>query len=357
MQFGILGPLQVTSRGIPLALGGAKQRAVLALLLLDANRIVSVDRLIDGLWGDRPPTRAASTLQVYLANLRKVLEPDRAPGSPTTMLHTRRPGYILEVSSQQLDVNRFEALAAEGRAALSAGRAAPASVLLREALAIWRGRLLEDLPAENFGPGVLARFDESKAGIIEEKIEADLASGRHLEVVGELEALVAEYPFRERLAGQWMLALYRCGRQRDALAVFAGVRHDLVEELGLEPSAELRALEQAMLAQDPSIAAPSNVPLEADEIERLLLAATGRGPDAPTVQRIRLETKGNAAAVERAVRDELMPRCNRAPRQFPRRGQRNVRGPRACHRDSGRVRPRGTADAACRSLVDRASSA
>lgn len=306
MQFGVLGPLQVTSHGIPLALGGTKQRAVLALLLLDANRVVSVDRLIDGVWGDRPPNRAASTLQVYLANLRKVLEPDRSPGSPTTMLHTRPPGYILEVPSQQVDVNRFEALAGEGRAALSAGRAAPASVLLREALAIWRGRPLEDLPEEIFAPGMLARLDELKAGVIEDRIEADLASGRHLEVVGELEALVAEYPFRERLAGQWILALYRCGRQRDALAAFAGIRSELVDELGLEPSAELRALEQAILCQDPLLAAPSAVPLEGNEIERLIRASTGQAPDASTVKRIQLETKGNAAAVERAVRDELM---------------------------------------------------
>jgi DNA-binding SARP family transcriptional activator/WD40 repeat protein len=305
MEFRILGPLQVEDRGMPVALGGAKQRTVLALMLLDANHVVSVDRLVDGVWGERPPARAASTLQVYVANLRKVLEPGRAPGSPPSVLLTQAPGYQLVVQPQQLDLTRFEALATEGRKALEAARPAPASVLLREGLSLWRGRPLEDLPGDVFGPGDLARLEEMRIGVIEDRVEADLASGRHGEVVGELESLVARYPFRERLGGQWMLALYRAERQADALAAFRTIRDRLVEELGVEPGAELRSLESAILAQDPALSAPSAVPLDAAEVERLLLAATGRAPDPGTVERIRVDTGGNASAVEVAVRHEV----------------------------------------------------
>jgi DNA-binding SARP family transcriptional activator len=242
MYFRLLGPLEVVSdRDLPLALGGVKQRSLLAVLLLEANQLVSTDRLIDQLWGAAPPATAAKSIQVYVSRLRKSLGEGR--------LLTRPPGYVLPVGPDELDLARFEQLAGE------ASRTAPESAAgkLREALALWRGPALADLAYEPFAQVEIARLEEMRLAVLEQRIEADLALGRHAELVGELEALVTRHPVRERLRRQLMLALYRSARQAEALEAYRAARRELSEELGLEPSEELKRLEQAILRQDPGL--------------------------------------------------------------------------------------------------------
>jgi predicted ATPase/DNA-binding SARP family transcriptional activator len=247
-QFSLLGPLSVSCDGEPIALGGQKRRALLAALLLDANHVVSRDRLIDALWGEDPPDTARNTIQVYISQLRKLL-PDGA-------LETAPPGYRLAVQNESVDLFEFVRLSQEGRTALARGDAAGAAEGLRAALALWRGPPLADLAWEPFAHAEIARLEELRLAALEDRIEADLALGRHGQLVGELERLVAEQPLRERLRGQLILALYRAGRQADALAVYQRARKTLVDELGLEPSESLRKLERAILAHDPSLNAP-----------------------------------------------------------------------------------------------------
>src|SRR5919206_572403 len=248
-DFGLLGPLQVTREGSELQLGGPKQRALLAILLMEANHAVSADRLIDALWGDRPPDTAKNTLQVYVSQLRKLL--------PEGSLETVPPGYRLAVAPEAIDLSRFEELAHQGRAALGIGDAAAAAQALGEALALWRGPALADLALEEFAQAEAARLEELRLGVLEDRIEADLALGRHGPLVAELERLIAENPFRERLRAQLMLALYRSGRQAEALAVYQRTRRTLVDELGIEPGESLRQLEQAILAHDPALDPPA----------------------------------------------------------------------------------------------------
>jgi DNA-binding SARP family transcriptional activator len=245
MDFRLLGPLEVVSEGDqPLALGGVKQRSLLAVLLLHANELVSSDRLIDQLWGASPPATAAKTVQVYVSRLRKALGEGR--------LATHGHGYLLRTEPEELDLARFERLADEAR------RAAPESAAgkLREALALWRGPALADLAYERFAQVDIARLEEMRLAVLEQRIDADLALGRHGELVGELEMLVARYPLRERLRCQLMLALYRSARQAEALEAYRAARRELQEELGLDPSAELRQLEQAILRQDTALDLP-----------------------------------------------------------------------------------------------------
>jgi DNA-binding SARP family transcriptional activator len=241
MEFRILGPLEVVEDGQALPLGGVKQRALLACLIVRANQVVSSERLIDELWGDAPPRTASKTIHVYVSRLRKELGEGR--------LVTRAPGYVLRLDSSELDVARFEALLAEARG-LEPGRAAD---VLRSALALWRGPPLADLAYEPFAQADIARLEELRLVALEERLEADLGSGRHADLVGELEALVAEHPLRERFRGQLMLALYRSGRQAEALDVYQAARRTLVDELGLEPSSALQRLEKAILQQDRSL--------------------------------------------------------------------------------------------------------
>ena len=244
-QFSLLGPLTVTTNGGPAALGGQKQRALLTALLLEPNRVVSGDRLIDAVWGETPPDTARNTVQVYISQLRKLL-PDGA-------LETVAPGYRLAVDPATIDVFEFERLSQEGHSALASGNAAAAAETLRAALALWRGTPLADLEWEQFAQAEIGRLEELRLAAYEDRIEADLALGRHGQVVPELERLVAEHPLRERLRAQLMLALYRAGRQADALAVYQRARKTLVDELGIEPGESLRALERAILAHDPSL--------------------------------------------------------------------------------------------------------
>lgn len=231
MEFRILGPLEVTADGRALDLGGHKQRTLLALLLLQANRVVSSDRLIEALWEEDPPGTAAKALQVHVSQLRKLVGRER--------LETRAPGYLLRVGPDELDLERFERLQEEGR--------------LDDALALWRGAPLADFAYQRFADAAIARLEELRLSCLEERIDRDLARGRHAELVGELDALVREHPLRERLRGQLMLALYRSGRQADALDVYRDARAALVDELGIEPGRELRERHQAILEQDPEL--------------------------------------------------------------------------------------------------------
>jgi len=240
MEFRILGPFEVCSEGRQLSLGGTKQRAVLAVLLLHRNEVVSTDRLIDELWGDRPPATAAKTVQVYISQLRKALRDRRGSDEVESVLVTKAPGYMLVVEPSELDAAQFERLAENGRSALAAGRPRLAARTLLEALALWRGPPLADFAADSFAQNEIGRLEEARVSALEERIEADLALGRHLELVGELESLVAAHPLRERLRGQLMLALYRSGRQAEALAAYQAARRLLIDELGLEPGQPLK---------------------------------------------------------------------------------------------------------------------
>jgi DNA-binding SARP family transcriptional activator len=235
MEFNILGPLEVRDRGRPIELRGRRQKALLALMLLRPGEAVSIDALIDGLWGEQPPRTARAALQNYVAQLRRALGPG--------VLSSRAGGYVLEVASEQVDRGRFERLAAEARAADGDERVEK----LRQALALWRGPPLSDLAFEPFAADETGRLEELRAAALEDLIDAELAVGAGAELVGELEGLIAEHPFRERMRGQLMLALYRGGRQAEALEAYQETRRTLVEELGIEPSAPLRELEQAIL--------------------------------------------------------------------------------------------------------------
>jgi DNA-binding SARP family transcriptional activator len=275
MEFRILGPLEVCDDGRRLALGGARRRALLAMLLLHPNEVVSSDRLIDALWGEKPPDNAAKALQVHVSGLRKLLEPEHRPGEPHGVLVTRPPGYLLELAPEQLDLGRFERLRTEASQALAAGDAAAAVGKLRGALALWRGSPLADVAYEPFAQTEIARLEELRVAALEDRLEAELALGRHSDVVGELEALIAEHPLRERLRAQLMLALYRSGRQAEALAAYQDARRALVDELGIEPGRSLCELERAILRQDRGLELPAAEPAEREE------RAAGLAPPPP----------------------------------------------------------------------------
>jgi DNA-binding SARP family transcriptional activator len=253
MDFRILGPLAVVDDDRAVALGGNKQRALLGLLLVHANETVSTDRLIDELWGERPPATAAKALQVQISRLRRALVGGMSNGSEGTIV-TREHGYELTLDPERLDAYRFERLLAEGRSELAASRPGCAAAALEEALSLWRGSPLADLAYEPFAQREIARLEELRLAAVEALMEAKLTLGRHAEIVGELETLVAEHPYRERLHAQRMLALYRCDRQAEALQAYQDARGKLVDELGIEPGERLRQLELAILEQDPALA-------------------------------------------------------------------------------------------------------
>jgi YVTN family beta-propeller protein len=262
MLFGLLGPLQVSDdHGRDLPLGGRKQRAVLAILLLRANEVVSTERLIEELWAGEPPATAAKSLQVHISRLRSALA--NGGTGDEERIATAIGGYQLRVAPGELDADRFQRLVADGAAALEAGSWELASKRFRDALGLWRGRPLSDFEYDSFAQAEIARLAELRVAASEQWIEAELALGHEAAVIGELERLVREHPYRERLRGQLMLALYRSGRQADALAAYRDTRSALVEELGIEPSAELRRLHEAILAQDRSLLGPSRHPDEA----------------------------------------------------------------------------------------------
>ena len=252
MHYRILGPLEVLNdERQPIALGGRTERVLLAVLLLEANRVVSCDRLVDVVWGDHPPETATNALQVHISKLRRKLGASSGPSNP---LHTRAPGYVLRTSRGELDFERFEELATESE--LDDGPAT-VSERLAEALALWRGSVLDGIEVDSTGRSDVVRLEELRVSVLGRRIEADLALGRHAELIGELEALIRAYPLREELPGQLMLALYRSGRQADALGVYRRTRQLLAEEIGVDPSPALQDLELAILQQAPELALPS----------------------------------------------------------------------------------------------------
>jgi DNA-binding SARP family transcriptional activator len=261
VEFRILGPLEVAGADGPIRLGGPKQRATLALLLLGANRVVSVERFAEDLYSGAPPVTAVTQVQRQISELRKALGAE--------LIETRPPGYAIVLRPGQLDLERFERLAEEAVAAAAEGDAQQASDLLRRALALWRGEPLADLASEPFAVAAIRRLEEIRLAALEQRIDADLVLGYHARLVGELEELVAEHPLREGFHGKRMLALYLSGRQAEALEAYRDAREKLVVGFGIEPTAALRDLERAILTHDPSLA-PGR-PAAADPVRSVLV--------------------------------------------------------------------------------------
>ena len=255
VEFRILGPLEAVADGEAVPLGGAKQRALLALLLLEGGRVVSTDRLLDSLWDGRPPATATASLQNFVSQLRKALGAD--------VIETAPPGYRIRLDANQLDLARVRRLVDEARASDLPRR----SRLLAEALSAWRGTPLAELEYASFAQNEIGRLVELRLTLVEEWAETELALGRHAELVGELEALVAGHPLRERLRGQLMLALYRSGRQADALEVYREGRARLVDELGIEPSPLLQRLQASILRQETPRPAEGTAPAREHFVE------------------------------------------------------------------------------------------
>jgi YVTN family beta-propeller protein len=290
VRYRVLGPLEVEAGGELLPLGGAKQRALLAVLLMHANEVVSRDVLIEDLWGERGASGTVHGLEVLVSRVRKSLG-----AAGVQPLLTRPTGYQLRVGADELDSLCFERLLQEGRTELSSGAAEKAAETLREALSLWRGRPFQDVAYESFAQGEIERLEERRLLALEERIEADLALGRHAELVAELEALVGQQPLRERLRLQLMLALYRSGRQAEALNVYQDARRDLVAELGIEPGQAMRQLEQAILRQDPELAiAPGRT-------RAATLGAKGRLAERRRLLLLALAVGGLAAAIGTVV--------------------------------------------------------
>jgi DNA-binding SARP family transcriptional activator len=285
VEFRILGPLEVVGDDGPIALGGQKQRALLGLLLVHAGEVLATDRLVADLWGERPPKTATTSLQNFVSHLRKLLGADT--------VETRPPGYVLRLDPDRFDLARFERLVASARGAAPAERVR----LLREALGLWRGPPLADLAFETFAQSEIRRLEELRAEALEARIDADLELGAGGELVGELESLVVQFPLRERLRGQLMLALYRSGRQADAIQAYHRARRALVDELGIEPGPALRQVYTSILRQErslePDAAAASPEDQLVDMIKALLAGrlvpvvgtacGNGSAPDAAQV--------------------------------------------------------------------------
>ena len=289
MEVRLLGPLELADGGRLIAYGGARQRAVLALLVLHANQVVPSERVLLELWGEDAPPGAANALQAAVSRLRRAL--------PEGRLVTRPPGYLFRAFADEVDLGRFERLLAQGRQALGDGAAAEAAETLGLALELWRGPALADFRYEPFAQAEIARLDELRLVCLEERIEADLALGAGGELVGELQRLVGEHPLRERLRGQLMLALYRSGRQAEALEAYREVRELLLEELGLEPAPALGELETAILRHDPALrsapapataAVPARKPVTVLCAELRVASGSGAGLD-PEALRVVLE--------------------------------------------------------------------
>jgi DNA-binding SARP family transcriptional activator len=264
LDFRLLGPLEVVDETGPLLLGGQKQRSVLALLLLEAPRPVSTDRLIDALWGEQPPRTAATSLQNFVSQLRKTFGAD--------VVVTKPPGYALAIRPEQVDLERFRRLAAEARAAAEPQQRAEK---LRSALGLWRGPPLADVGFEAFVQPEIIRLEEERLAALEERVDADLEAGRHADLVGELEALVEHHPVRERLRAQLMLALYRSGRQAEALNAYQQARRTLIEQLGIEPGRDLQDLHSAILRQEAGLRAPGAAPPAEDHFEEVIRVLLG----------------------------------------------------------------------------------
>jgi DNA-binding SARP family transcriptional activator len=251
MEYRVLGPLEALDNGRRLNLGGPRQQAVLASMLVHADQTVALERLVDELWDEAPPETAKKTIRVYVSRLRKLL-PDGA-------IERRPGGYVLRLDGHRFDLRRFEQHAEAGRSALAAGDRQQAADLLRQALNLWSGPALAGLGSEALRPEA-KRLEELRLQTLEDRLEADLACGRHRDLVGELQALVAEQPLRQGLRAHLMLALYRSGRAGEALELYRQTHRLLVDELGIEPGEDLRALERAILRSDPALELPTIAP-------------------------------------------------------------------------------------------------
>ena len=280
MDFRILGPLEVAEGTDVLPIPGGRERTLLARLVLSAGEVVAPERLIEAVWAGDPPAEPLAALQVHVSRLRRALRTGGA-GGPDPLL-TRSGGYVLAVASDQVDALRFEALRRRAADARRRGEDGAAAAILREALGLWRGRVLADLPDPGFALGDIARLEEARLVALEDRLEADLVCGSHREIVGELEALTGQWPLRERLWALRMTALYRSGRRAEALRVYQDVRRHFAEELGLEPGAELRELEAAVLRQDPGLGLPAGPAAGPGGAAR---AAGAAGPDRPRAAR------------------------------------------------------------------------
>ena len=256
MEFHVLGQIEVIEDGRRLAIASGRQLALLAFLLVHANRIVSADRIIDELWGDEPPESGAKAVAFHVSRLRDSLEPGRPRGSSNGILATEPAGYVLRVEPEQIDAVRFERLISEGRALLADDPEA-ASARLAEALSLWHGDPYGDVADESFAQPEIRRPEELRLRAMEDRLDACLALGRHADVIDELEGLVTENPLRERLRGQLLVALYRAGRQAEALRTYGEGRRVLADELGIDPGPELQQLEGWILRQDPRLEPPA----------------------------------------------------------------------------------------------------
>ena len=304
VQFRLLGPLEAQDGARRVELGRPKQRALLAVLLVHANDVVSLDRLIEELWGDEPPPQAAASLQTYVSNLRRALDPGRPARAPSRVLVSQPPGYRLVVGAGDLDAARFAALAEEGHQLLQARRPAAAARVLREGLALWRGPALAEVADEAFAQAERNRLEELRVAALEDRVAADLDLGGHAAAVAELEELAGRYRFRERLHGLWMLALYRSGRQAEALQAFAAARRALAEELGIDPGRWLRQLETGILHQDPGL--DWTPPPEEDEPGPPASQASGPAGEASPVRAASVTRNPQAAADELVGRDDQL---------------------------------------------------
>ena len=296
MEIRVLGPLEVLIDGRPADLPTAKARLLLGALAVCANEVVSTDRLFEVLWGAEPPKTAANTLQTYVAHLRAALEPDRARREASCVLVTREPGYVLVVDPDGIDAARFERLADQGRREL-AGAPADAAKTLRSALSLWHGEALADFTFEPFAQAPITRLTELRLSALEDRIGADLSLGQHRALAGELAQLVGEHPLRERLCGQLMVALYRTGRQADALRAYGRLREVLVDQLGIEPNPTLARLEHAILEQRPDLDWDPN---EAEPAPRA--ASPARVPDLGDGDVV---ARGREAAADRRWQDAV----------------------------------------------------
>lgn len=293
LRFQMLGAIRATLNGSAVNLGGPQQRAVLALLLIDPDTPVPIARIADALWGERPPPGSATTIQTYVFHLREALEPDRSRGAPAQVLVKERGGYRLDTRNASVDTREFEDLARSGVECVRNGLHEQALRELDAALGLWRGNVLADVAELEAVTPIAARLTEMRLSAIEARMDALLALGRASLVVGELDELIAANPLRERLHAQRMLALYRCGRQADALAAYRHLRQVLDDEIGVEPAPPLRELHQAILNHDPSLA--DGVTSDAKP------AGAPGGPDAPAVKRRRMARRVWIASAAAAI--------------------------------------------------------
>ncbi len=285
MEFLVLGPLQILADGVPLPAPAATPQTLLGILLIHANQVVSVDRLLEEAWGDRQPTAGVKTLRYHVSKLRDVLEPNRGRGEEG-VIATKPGGYVLRVGAGDVDAGRFRGLTEEGADLLADGRFEEARERLGEALDLWRGGAFEDFRYDSFAQGEIARLEEMRLLCVENRIGADLLLGRHREVVGELRELTTEYPMREGFWGQLMVALYRTDQQAEALAAYQAARKVLGEELGIEPNAALRRLEEQILFHELPFEAPEREAPPRDNLPARVSSFIGRLDEAITVEKL-----------------------------------------------------------------------